>query len=271
MKTPLILSLGLLLTGCGQLTMLDTLGSTEGTRQLASQARAGDAESAYRLGLQYTQGADLPQNYAQGLYYFRQAAVEGHVDAAYMFAMGHYLGRGTRVDYQQARTWFEYAASRGHPGAMQALGELFYNGYGTPRAPFWGVRWLAAAADQGAAGAQYLLGVSYLTGIGTVKDSAAGLAWLKRAADVGDLRAQQLLEGLAVDLQRLQPAIMQVRSAQYHEVIYLQRRLQAMGFAPGPVDGLWGPATQRAVALKTGKTLEIQAAVRALREIPETP
>jgi len=271
MKRPLAFALAtsLALGGC---TQLQTLDSTPATRQLAQQADAGDTESQYRLGLHFTTGADIEQNYAQGLNYFRKAARAGHTDAQYMLGMGHYLGRGTAQDYNEARKWLELAADRQHREAMHYLGEIYFNGYGTKAEPAWGIHWVGQAAEMGYSEAQYLLGTSYLTGIGSLKNTQQGFRWLGIATDQGSLRARELLEKLGhkPDKTHFTPVTKALDALkERYRIRYAQTRLNALGYAAGSADGAWGTQTENAARRFMKRSASLDEVIEALRKVSE--
>ena len=83
--------------------------------ELAKQAKKGDADAQYKLGLAYYHGK----------------AVGYSVSVSYslsypFFASGAYVTR----DYEVAYEWFLKAAYQGHAFAQAQLSKLFYKGYG---------------------------------------------------------------------------------------------------------------------------------------------
>lgn len=260
----LILASVLSLSGCKQVALIT---ASDSTRELSSAADQGDAKAAYAVGMRYTQGLGESQNYAVGLDYFKTAAELGMKEAQYMLGMGYYLGRGTAVDYSAARRWLGAAAAQGEVGAMRSLGEIYYNGYGTPRAPILGIYWSLRAAEQGDAQAQYLTGVAYLTGLGSNKSQIEGVEWLSRASQNGDKRADTLLETLNLKVRGA--SIAQQRPQSFHQTRFIQLRLAQLGQNPGVIDGLWGGATERALAAQFGSTLSPEQAFERLSQLAE--
>ncbi len=238
----LVLALG----GCTQLSLV---GAGDQTQSIATQAQQGDAEAQYQLGLHFTGGADVPQDYALGLRHFRDAAEQGHTAAQYMLGMGYYVGRGTAQDYEQARKWLELAATSQHREAMYYLGEIYLNGYGTPAAPAWGIYWIGQAAELGYPPAQYLFGISLLSGSGIAPNRSLGIAWLQRASQGGHLEARALLKkaGLSQRAAGAQPApASPAHIRARYAARYAQQRLNGLGYKVGTVDGVWGARSRNA-------------------------
>ncbi|GGB87747.1 hypothetical protein GCM10011352_12130 [Marinobacterium zhoushanense] len=271
MKPALALAFATALT-LGGCTQLQLLNANKPTQDLAQKADAGDVESQYQMGLHFTAGADIQQNYAQGLSYFRKAAANGHTGAQYMLGMGYYLGRGTAQDYAEARQWLELAAAKHHREAMHYLGEIYLNGYGTRAEPAWGIHWIGQSAEMGYSEAQYLLGTSYLTGIGNTKNRNQGLRWLSIAANGGSLRAKELLK--QIDQRPATSrftAITRELSAlnKRYRIRYAQTRLNSLGFTAGPADGVWGEQTENASLRFMKRSASLDELIETLRLQPE--
>jgi hypothetical protein len=222
------------------------------------------AEQAYREGLSYTQGAGVTQDYAQGMQSFKQAARLGSADAAYMVGMGYLTGRGVARDDASAARWLEVANRAGHRAATFQLGKLHLNGQGVTRDRAWGALLLGLAASAGHSRAMLELAVCYRAGLGVPTDP--GLAWYwadqARRNDANPL-IQTVSDKLyrdSSDAQR-QSAAARAASAQNRPLglagaTYAQQQLQRLGYNPGQADGLWGPASNRALdAFRTAHSL----------------
>ncbi|TCK03003.1 tetratricopeptide repeat protein [Marinobacterium mangrovicola] len=258
------------LGGC---TQIGLIGSSTPTRDIAEKASQGDADAQYQMGLRFTNGADVLQDYTMGLRYFTDAAEQGHSNAQYMLGMAYYLGRGTHVDYEEARHWLKPAAQQHHREAMHYLGEIYFNGYGTDRAPAWGVQWSGQAAERGYPEAQYLLGVSYLSGLGSPRNKNLGMMWLSSASKLGSLRATELINNLDQKRQRQAPPQSTLRNLplnKKYRIRYAQIRLNELGHPAGYPDGIWGPSTERAANSFMRKTaFSLDSLIEALRKVKE--
>ena len=80
--------------------------------ELRVQANAGDAEAQDNLGVAYYYGRGVPQDDAQAVSWFRQAAEQGHALAQFSLGFMYYTGQGVAQDYVEAHKWVTLAASR---------------------------------------------------------------------------------------------------------------------------------------------------------------
>ncbi|WP_135079335.1 tetratricopeptide repeat protein [Terasakiella sp. SH-1] len=102
------------------------LGRTEQIKLWRKQARQGDAEAQYQLGIYY---------------------------------------QNARADYLTAQKWFRVAASKGrHAGAQYKLAQLYMNGQGVENDLPAAMSWFRKSAAQGDVRAQYFLGIAYRDG-----------------------------------------------------------------------------------------------------------
>jgi TPR repeat protein len=93
-------------------------------RPLADQ---GIAPAQLNLGLMYSNGDGVPQNYTEALKWFRLAADQG--DAAAQSNLGHmYDNGGVRRDYAEALKWYRLAADQGDGVPPFNLGVMYDNG-----------------------------------------------------------------------------------------------------------------------------------------------
>lgn len=213
------------------------------------------AEQHYREGLNYTQGVGVSQDYARGMQSFKQAARLGSADAAYLVGMGYLTGRGVTRDYSTAAQWLEIANRAGHNPATFQLGKLYLKGQGVSQDKEWGALLLGLAATGGHAQAMLELAVCYRGGIGVPTDP--GLAWYW-ADQAGQSDTNPLIQTVSARLRRdssqaqRQSATARAKSAQKRPLnlasaTYAQLQLQMLGYNPGSADGLWGPASSRAL------------------------
>ena len=102
----------------------------------------------------YATGKGVPQNDAEAVTWYRQAAEQGHADAQFTLGVMYFAGKGIPQDDAEAVTLYRLAA----------LGNL------------------VSAAEQGHAEAQFTLGVMYDTGKGVPQDNVEAHMWLNLAA-----------------------------------------------------------------------------------------
>ncbi len=161
--------------------------------------------------------------------------------------------------------------------AQLNLGEMYTAGEGVPQDHAEAVRWYRLAANQGHAEAQAKLGSAYILGRGVAQDDVQAYMWLNLAAarSDGELRklSAELRDKVAARLTRVQRARGQElarnwrpgsqpapqvaspgriigeeefmgRSAALEGV---QANLAALGYDPGPADGVMGRRSRAAI------------------------
>ena len=203
-----------------------TIGQTTYSQELVNKAEAGNAEAQLNLGVCYSNGDGVDQDYAKAVYWFTKAAEHGyaiaqlnlgvcygngygvsqdHAKAVYWYTKAaeqgnakaqnnlglcYKKGDGVSRDYGKAVYWYNTAAKQGHTGAQRNLGYCYYNGNGVDQDPVKGIYWLSKAAEQGDADAQTFLGVCYYIGSDVSQDSLKAVYWWERAAEQGYAIAQ---------------------------------------------------------------------------------
>jgi TPR repeat protein len=79
---------------------------------LRVDANAGNTTSQSLLRYYFSIGRGVPQDYAQAVTWFRQAAEQGDADAQANLGSMYFTGRGVPQDYVEAHKWRNLAASR---------------------------------------------------------------------------------------------------------------------------------------------------------------
>jgi len=154
------------------------------------EAEQGNAYAQYILGLLYTNGEGVPQDYKEAVRLYRAAAEQGHAGAQKSLGDMYDDGSGVSQDYKEAVRWWRAAAEQGHAGAQNNLGVMYKEGTGVPQDHKEAVRWYRAAAEQGDALAQRNLGITYEKGQGVPQDYIQAHMWYNLAASdlTGDHR-----------------------------------------------------------------------------------
>jgi TPR repeat protein len=125
-----------------------------------------------------------------------KAAEEGSLDAQNWLGLMYTKGKGVAQDYRQALKWKKMAAMQGDPVAEFTYGRMFEQGLGVRKDPAKAMAWYRKAAAQGNIDAWYSIGSLYLKGEGTAKDPVQALAWYTLAADQGMYLAEEAKEKL---------------------------------------------------------------------------
>jgi len=152
---------------------------------LKQAAKHNDAEAMYVLGLIYSDGWTVLQNYRIACEWFEKAAALDHAMAMYKIGALYCTGYGVAQDYQQALEWFEKAAETGAEKAMYVLGILYEEGIVIKQDSDKAKEWYAKAIALGHPKTMYTLGILHYWGYGVSKDCARAIDWLKKAADCG--------------------------------------------------------------------------------------
>jgi hypothetical protein len=227
--------------------------------------------------------------------WYSRAAGFGYAPAqtnlGYMFENGIHLPR----DAPAAAALYRRAADQGFATAQTNLGIMLRFGLGIPRDYAEATRWYLAAAHQGDIDAQTNLALMYANGLGVERDLVEAYAWLTLAStgtgqaseaaseyrerlverfgnnDVAAGEARMIvlrgdLEDTGVVEHRVEPR----ETAGFGRLdLTVQRRLAALGYYRGMVDGITGPETRAAVQAfqyKMGKAQDalVTAALLAL-------
>ena len=253
----------------------------DGFRLLEEKAYAGDPDSQYQLGLQYTIDGKWAWHSARGYGWFAAAAVNGHADAQYMAGMGKLLGRGTLYDEEGAVEMFRLAAQQGHERAQYQLGLAYLNGRGVIKDRPWGRQWLEQAAWNGHTQAQFLLGALFAKGVGGQCNLAEAWRWLEKSRLSGQAQSATAVKKLEermsasdLDAGKLlfaqQPRIDKDGFYANPRLRYVQTMLNRIGYQAGIEDGLPGPRTDASMAAflrakKLPRETQIMQLVESLR------
>jgi TPR repeat protein len=76
-------------------------------------AAQGNADAQFNLGLMYSIGQGVAQNYAEAAKLFHLAAVQGNADAQFNLGIMYDTGKGVAQDYVRAHMWLNLGAASG--------------------------------------------------------------------------------------------------------------------------------------------------------------
>ena len=238
-------------------------GVPEDDRQAAywfqKSARQGHSQSQYRLGILYANGAGVPEDAPQAVYWFRKSAEQGDARAQFNLGVMYEFGEGVPEDDRQAVNWYRQAAEQGHARAQFGLGLMYADGAGIRQDNVQAYAWFNLAAAGGDERVQQLA-----TGRKTMLREEMTSTQLMEAQLLSGMIADRIDRAAGIDRPRPVPAPrpaqasndaqVQAPSGPAPVVSPLQdtvRRLQiylaALGFDPGPADGLIGKRTRTAV------------------------
>ena len=90
---------------------------TELFDKVSTLAEQGSADAQSDLGLLYTKGEGVTQDYKQAVKWYRKAAEQGDALAQNSLGVAYEQGKGVKQDKKLAHMWFNIAASSGHESA----------------------------------------------------------------------------------------------------------------------------------------------------------
>jgi TPR repeat protein len=168
-----------------------------------------------KLGVMYSKGDGVVQDYKEAAKLYRKAAEQGVATAQYNLGKMYIDGKGVEKDYKEAAKWFCKAAEKGDEkhikgcldfvgrGSVETqfkLGKMFQQGQGVAQDDNKAARWICGAAEKGLsearkscrkiassgnAAAQYRLGLLLREGKGILQDTVTAHMWLNIASANG--------------------------------------------------------------------------------------
>jgi uncharacterized protein len=96
-------------------------------------ADAGDVRAEFLLGVLYSKGQAVPQNFYEAAKWYRKAATKGHAPSQTALGLSYELGRGVERDFADASTWYRKAADQGDLEGQYYLAQMYESGYGVPQ------------------------------------------------------------------------------------------------------------------------------------------
>lgn len=194
-------------------------------------AQEDDGYAAYERG-----------DYAAAAAAWRAEAEAGGTEAQFNLGVLYDEGLGVAADKTEAARWYRRAAIGGLAAAQYNLAALLANGAGVQRDLLraYFLFDLAADTDPEAAAQRDALAARMVPG---EVAQASGFARLAREGDAARVIEEALTGILPGDrYSEAQRAAIEARLAER-----VQRALAALGYDPGPADGVPGPATRAAV------------------------
>ncbi len=197
-------------------------------KELKPVAERGHPAAQVNLGLLYEEGKGVDRDYGKALAWYRRAAAQNYAEAQYRLGLFYETGKGVEGDPAEAVAWYRRAALGRDTEAMQTLGAL-YDGdtRGVAGDPVQALMWTQLAVD-------YLPRGTFRDGVLIKRD--------KRAAAL-DPAGVETAKRLARHWTRARKGAPRSRAM----VRDLQASLAALGYSPGPADGLVGSGTAAAI------------------------
>ncbi len=111
--------------------------------------------------------------------WFEKAAKQGNTDAQYFLGVCYSKGCGVKQDYAQAVYWHKKAAEQGNRNSQNILGFYYYSEQDYQQA----IDWFKKAAEQGDYFAQYRLACCYRDGVGVEQNNQLTFEWFNKCAE----------------------------------------------------------------------------------------
>lgn len=152
-------------------------------------AKRGDSSAQNTIGVCYSKGNGVAQDYEEAVRWFRKAAENGNTLAQFNLGLSYDKGEGVDKDMSQAVYWYKKSAKSGNARAQFNLSCCYFQGEGVTKNISKGIELLKKSAEQGYVDAQYALGSCYEDGNGVKKDLNQSAYWYNMAAQQGDIAA----------------------------------------------------------------------------------
>lgn len=233
----------------------------------------GDASAQFRLGVMYGKGEGVPLDYAEALKWYRKAAEQGHVRAQNNLGSMYHGGKGVPQDDAEARKWYRKAAERGIAVAQYNLGRMYALKAAeqalADKKHELDLLLGKIATRQGLANAQDNIDALAPRSKAVKEDYVQAYMWFNLAAAQGvkpaargrDIIAKSMTPAQVAEAQRLTrgwkpktqaakaiPKSLATPPATSSDTIRsIQTNLAALGYRPGPADGILGPRTRSAI------------------------
>jgi len=187
------------------------------------------------------------KNYAQAFKAYKATAEHGNKYGQFMLAGMYMAGKGVKHSQKKYFHWLQLSADQGYPPANYLMGQKYLS----PK-PAVAAKYFKLAAKKEHESSMYMLGLMYAAGKGVSQSSSEALAWFRRAKAQGFPVDKQLLNKSSIQsyLKQKNKSNAKVRKkklAQQKLVREIQQTLTQLGYQPGPIDGLYGGKTRKAI------------------------
>ncbi|MEX2296415.1 MAG: trypsin-like peptidase domain-containing protein, partial [Dongiaceae bacterium] len=133
-------------------------------------ARDGDRDAQYGLGLLYEFGLGVRQDYQRAALWYERAVDQGHISAHYALGYLYEIGEGVKQNYREAERLYRVAADGGDLDALVGLGYLYEYGMGVTQSYERAFEYYAAASKEQSTTGMYYLAYLYAAGNGVARD-----------------------------------------------------------------------------------------------------
>lgn len=150
--------------------------------QLILNAKAGDAEAQYNLGICYETGNCIERDTEQALYWYQKSVDQGFALAKYALSKMYAEGNSVDKDLAKAIPMMQEAAEAGVTSAIYGMGMAYqYGRYVEPNSSE-ALRWYQLGAEKGDAACQCNLAALYIRE-GFEKKRDLAIQWMTKSAE----------------------------------------------------------------------------------------
>ena len=227
-------------------------GLPDPIQRIIVEARAGNPEAQYNLGMLHLSGRLGEKSAAEAAKWFGRSAEQGIPNAQFNLGVLYQRGEGVPQNDEQAFFWFQSAAEQNYPQAQHNLATAYAEGRGIALSYPKAAEWFVKSAEAGLSQSQFSLGALHERGLITGQPNPAeARRWYERALAQGDTRASERLAALdavapPADVASSKTTDTDIGRA---EIRQIQTLLSRMNFNPGPADGQMGERTADAIRL----------------------
>jgi len=101
--------------------------------QVMKQAKLGDADAQFHLGVMYLEGWGVAKDAVEAVSWWRKAAEQGNAVAQFNLGNMYDNGEGIPKDAVEAVSWWRKAAEQGDARAHLELARMYRNGEGVAK------------------------------------------------------------------------------------------------------------------------------------------
>ncbi len=187
------------------------------------------------------------QDYKKAFSAYQTAAESGGKYGQFMLANMYLTGEGVKKSPKKSLQWMEKSAERGYPPANYLMGRA-----SLPNHPVTAARYFEKAAKKEHGSSMHMLGLMYAGGVGVEQSNTEALRWFRMAKAQGfpvedKLMTAAGIQSYATKSKRRAAQGQQEKISRQKLVRGIQEELTALGYNPGPVDGLFGGKTRTAI------------------------
>lgn len=150
--------------------------------QLILNAKAGDAEAQYNLGICYETGDCIEQDIKQALYWYQKSAEQDFALAKYALSKMYAEGNGVEKDLAKAMPMMLEAANAGVNAAIYGMGMAYQYGRYVETNLSEAMKWYQLGTEKGDSACQCNLGALYVRDDDNY-DIDLALKWITKSAE----------------------------------------------------------------------------------------